>query len=432
MRKIVAEEGHYVYGYLRSNDSKTGLAGSPYYVGIANNIQRPFKRHARGTSNKGEQDVPVPKDEQLIRVLFICSSREEAIQREVQLVAHYGRKGIDTNGILLNRTLGGEGVLGLTHSNEMLERMRHPDWTERLKDAQRERSEKLAAMYGISISRWNTASTTAKSRAYARYQQGIRGEELLSPPQDISAIAAAKFGLDEEEYKGFDYKQRQIISVRHGLGYRGEELTIGVKEGVSVQIAKRAKEIGVDIQDLADLNKQDRMTVYNRFNNGARGEKLFEYLGEGDRAREMRKADELGISHETWMLFSRTQRNAIRSRHESGYRGDDLTEGITEGLSITIVKNAQSVGISPTKYAALTPRERATVLKRYRAGQRGEILLENLHGSGTKSIDAAMKYGLSTEIYENLSKSQKSNLRQRYRRGARGGDLYKDLAIPGH
>jgi GTP cyclohydrolase II len=89
------------------------------------------------------------------------------------------------------------------------------------------------------------------------------------------------------------------------------------------------------------------------------------------------------------------------------------------------------MGLPAATYAALTLRERATVLKRYRLGYRGEILLENLHGSGTKSVNAAKKYGLSRETYESLSKNQKANLSQRYRRGARGADLYKDLDIPG-
>lgn len=46
------------------------------------------------------------------------TSEDEAFELEMSLIIKYGRRQIDTNGILANRTLGGEGPSGRIMSNE--------------------------------------------------------------------------------------------------------------------------------------------------------------------------------------------------------------------------------------------------------------------------------------------------------------------------
>jgi hypothetical protein len=97
---------YYVYAYLRSKDSQTAAAGTPYYIGYGKG-QRAFNRHR----------IPVPKDRSNIIFLHENLSEDQAKELEIQEIARYGRKDLGT-GILTNLTNGGEGVSGMVHSSE--------------------------------------------------------------------------------------------------------------------------------------------------------------------------------------------------------------------------------------------------------------------------------------------------------------------------
>lgn len=98
--KAVATKGCFVYCYLRSKDSKTAKAGTPYYVGIAKNACRPTSAHK----------CPVPLDLSLIRLMRAELSWEEACRWESYYIAKYGRKDLGA-GVLLNLTDGGDGLV---------------------------------------------------------------------------------------------------------------------------------------------------------------------------------------------------------------------------------------------------------------------------------------------------------------------------------
>jgi hypothetical protein len=90
--------GYYVYAYIRSKDSKTAKAGTPYYIGKGKG-RRLYQKHTT---------VSVPRDKSYIIVLESNLTNVGALAIERRLIKWFGRK-INNTGILLNHTVGGEG-----------------------------------------------------------------------------------------------------------------------------------------------------------------------------------------------------------------------------------------------------------------------------------------------------------------------------------
>lgn len=91
---------YYVYFYLRSKDSETARAGTPYYIGKGCK-NRAWNKHC---------NVPVPKDKSKIILVKEELTELQAFILERYYIKWFGRKGIDENGVLRNITEGGEGI----------------------------------------------------------------------------------------------------------------------------------------------------------------------------------------------------------------------------------------------------------------------------------------------------------------------------------
>ena len=105
---------YYVYAYVRTKDSITAKAGTPYYIGKGKG-KRAFDSHRY---NNGR--VQTPSNKKYIIFLEKELSEVGAFALERRYIRWYGRKDIGT-GILHNRTEGGEGASGAVRTNKMKE-----------------------------------------------------------------------------------------------------------------------------------------------------------------------------------------------------------------------------------------------------------------------------------------------------------------------
>lgn len=99
---------YYVYAYIRSVDSKTAKAGTPYYIGKGNG--------SRATDIRGHK-TKVPENPAMIVILAENLTEMGAFALERWLIRRWGRVDNKT-GILRNYTDGGQGHSGFIKSEE--------------------------------------------------------------------------------------------------------------------------------------------------------------------------------------------------------------------------------------------------------------------------------------------------------------------------
>lgn len=294
MKKNSEGEQHIVYGYLRAKDSGTAKAGSPYYVGIGDKFTRAYEKHSRGSKGNRLHDVPVPKDEALIRQFGTFPTRAGAAKREQDLIARYKRKGIDDGGILLNRSSGGD--------SSALGSKRSPAQKKSLSSAKREAARKRRADYarslGISEGRYEKLTSGRRRLFKKRIEEGVS-------PGDALKVAEA----------------------------RKEDVARG-----GIRTARSAEKLGLTVEELTSLSEKEKgsMSMWVKRNPGKTGK---DYLNSRERikagqqertakAKKQAAADKYNIPLETWLKLSVLQRATVAKRYVRGKRGAALLEGI--------------------------------------------------------------------------------------------------------
>lgn len=315
VKDAIAAGNTVVYGYLRAKSSSTAKAGSLYYVGIASTDDRPYHRHTRGSAgDRVFHDVPVPADHSRIRLLATTKTRKKAEKIEIAFIARFGRKGVDACGILLNRTIGGEGVAG-----------------RKLTKAQRKRLDVASAKhYGMSYESFAPLTRLQRRVVKAGFDNSggkLSGDELLLKAE------AASFGLDPRTYDnaiemGIDpvpfsklsCDERKLITARWRRGTTGEALFIdGQKERGSITAAK----LGLTWKEWDALTHTEKGNLRKRYKCGARGALLHSEF----KPKLVKTAKRIGVKVELWSNFTDVEKARIRARFNSGKRGNDLLKG---------------------------------------------------------------------------------------------------------
>ena len=104
---------YYVYQHIREDKNEV------FYIGIGTKSNQDLKcnTYSRAYSKHLDNNIwlkIVAKTKWRYEILFEFDTREEVQNKEIELIAKYGRK-YDSSGNLVNLTLGGESNLGYKH-----------------------------------------------------------------------------------------------------------------------------------------------------------------------------------------------------------------------------------------------------------------------------------------------------------------------------
>lgn len=203
----------YVYAYIRSKDSATGRAGSPYYVGMSMTGERPWRSHLAGKCDLR------PEDPSRVVVLRSELSRQQAFAWEAFYVERFGL--VTEGGLLRNQKEGGAGgPAGVVCTPEAVQKRAQSMLV------------RSAEKYGLPVALWSTLTQGRKNVVRRRWLDGVRGQALLvNPPRKRGTAAqveraiakkiakAKEMGIDPDEYLKLDRGWRSRVHMRHRAGW---------------------------------------------------------------------------------------------------------------------------------------------------------------------------------------------------------------------
>jgi hypothetical protein len=107
----------YVYRHIRLDKNE------PFYIGIGGETDGKYKRAYQSRSRNNIWQKIVNKTDYRVEIIMDGLTWEEACQKEIELIALYGRKDLN-KGTLSNLTDGGDGALGVIVSKFTKEKMK--------------------------------------------------------------------------------------------------------------------------------------------------------------------------------------------------------------------------------------------------------------------------------------------------------------------
>ena len=161
----------------------------PFYIGIGLNTKRAYSK----THRNAHWNSIVSKTDYEVEVLFDGIDYEYAKIKEKEFISLYKRK--QDGGLLCNLTLGGDGVLGIIHTDEAKKKMGAPNKGKTISEWHKQRTSEFHKGKKISEETKKKMSESALGEKNSRFGKKI-SEETRN-----KKIKSAKKGEDNKSSK---------------------------------------------------------------------------------------------------------------------------------------------------------------------------------------------------------------------------------------
>lgn len=197
-----------VYRHIRKDTNV------PFYVGIGIDTKRAYSKTHRNSHWKSI----VSSSDYDVHILFDDIDYEFAKQKEIEFIDMYKRK--CDGGTLCNLTLGGDGVLGIVHTEEARKKMGAPNKGKTISEWHRKRISEFHTGKIVSEETRKKMSLSCmgdKNQAYGK---------TISESNRLKKIASAKRGSDN---KASRLTESNVIEIR-SLHINGRSMRSIAKE----------------------------------------------------------------------------------------------------------------------------------------------------------------------------------------------------------
>lgn len=184
----------------------------PFYIGIGLDTKRAYSKTHRNAHWKSI----VGKTDYEVEILFDDIDYEYAKIKEKEFIALYRRK--EDGGILCNLTLGGDGVLGIVHTEEARKKMGAPNKGKTISEWQKQRTSEFHKGKKVSEETIKKMSEAQLGEKNSRY--GTKTSEETKQKM----INSAKKGEDNKTSK---LTELDVLEIRklHNEGYSSRKIS---------------------------------------------------------------------------------------------------------------------------------------------------------------------------------------------------------------
>lgn len=177
---------YYIYRHVRPDKNV------PFYIGRgANYADRSIYRRSKSLKGRNyiwKSIVAKNNNNYYIDIMYETDYLDEILKKEIEFISLYG-KIIDNNGTLCNLTNGGDGSLGLKHTEETknkmsIKRKNNPIYTERLKSkefiTQRIKSLKINGYVGSMNGKTHSEATILLMKSQRAGGNNVNAKKVLN------------------------------------------------------------------------------------------------------------------------------------------------------------------------------------------------------------------------------------------------------------